>query len=595
MLILDTEVYKNYFLASFKSIESGEYRHLEFYRGADSSVIGQMLSILNMNLTVGFNSNSYDLPILAAFISGWGCQKLHALSKEIIESGKPAWVVCKDHNITVPAAWDHIDLIEVAPSKASLKLYGGRMHAPKIQDLPIGPDASIDPSDREVLRGYCQNDLDTTELLYRSLEKQIGLRVAMSEQYGMDLRSKSDAQIAETVIKSELEKLTHKTYRKAKLVPGQKYRYRDPKFIRFESDILRARFQKMLGHEFEVGGKGTIKAPDFLREIFTLGASTYQMGIGGLHSCEKSRLLRSNEKELLVDWDVASYYPSIILEQELAPKAMGKPFLNVYRSLVTRRLKAKKRGNKVVADTLKICVNGSFGKLANQYSALYAPDLFLQVTLTGQLALLMLIERMENAGIKVVSANTDGVVCLVDRSKIRAMEDVAWNWELDTTYLLERAEYKALASRDVNNYVAVTTDGKVKRKGVFAAPGLMKNPDQQIVYKAVAAYIAEGVPVDKTIRASKDIRDFLIVRRVQGGAEWGGRFLGKAVRFYRSNEVPHAQAITYKTNGNSVTRSQGCRPLMDLPEAFPDDVQYEHYIREANDMLDDIGYQRKLC
>ena len=595
MLILDTEVYKNYFLCSFKSIESGEYRHLEFYRGADSSVIGETLSILNKNLTIGFNSNSYDLPILAAFVSGWGCQKLHALSKEIIESGKPAWVVCKDYNIAVLAAWDHIDLIEVAPGNASLKLYGARMHATKIQDLPIEPDASIDPSDREVLRDYCENDLDTTELLYCSLEKQIGLRVAMSQQYGMDLRSKSDAQIAETVIKSELEKLTRKSYRKPKLAPGQKYRYRDPGFVRFQSDVLQSRFEKMIDYEYEVSGKGTIKAPDFLREMFTLGTSTYQMGIGGLHSCEKSRLIRSNEKELLVDWDVASYYPSIILEQELAPKSMGKPFLHVYRSLVTRRLEAKKRGDTVVADTLKICVNGSFGKLANQYSALYAPELFLQVVLTGQLALLMLIERMEDAGIKVVSANTDGVVCLVDRSKIRVMEDVAWNWELDTTYLLERAEYNALSCRDVNNYIAVRCDGKIKGKGIFAGPGLMKNPDQQVIYKAVAAYIAEGVPVDKTIRASKDIRDFLIVRRVNGGAEWKGRFVGKAVRFYRSSDLPYEQTINYKSNGNRVTRSQGCRPLMELPGEFPSDVFYEHYIREANKLLDDIGYQRVLC
>ena len=76
------------------------------------------------------------------------------------------------------------------------------------RSLPIEPDALIAPAQRELLRQYCVNDLDTTEALYRALEKQVELRAKMGEQYGMDLRSKSDAQIAEKVITSELEAMT---------------------------------------------------------------------------------------------------------------------------------------------------------------------------------------------------------------------------------------------------------------------------------------------------------------------------------------------------------------------------------------------------
>jgi len=67
------------------------------------------------------------------------------------------------------------------------------------------------------------------------------------------------------------------------------------------------------------------------------------MGIGGLHSCEKSQYVVADENTLLVDGDVKSYYPSIILQQKLSPKAMGKDFITIYQSIVTRRIKAKDR------------------------------------------------------------------------------------------------------------------------------------------------------------------------------------------------------------------------------------------------------------
>jgi len=131
---------------------------------------------------------------------------LKKLSDLIITTDKPSWAIARDDGLQ--QNWNHIDLIEVAPGQASLKVYGGRMGAPKMQDLPIDPSASIAPSQREMMRLYCHNDLDVTARLYRALEKQINLRSEMSRQYGMDLRSKSDAQIAETVIKSELTKIT---------------------------------------------------------------------------------------------------------------------------------------------------------------------------------------------------------------------------------------------------------------------------------------------------------------------------------------------------------------------------------------------------
>lgn len=246
---------------------------------------------------------------------------------------------------------------------------------------------------------------------------------------------------------------------------------------------------------------------------------------------------------------------------------------------------------KTEADSKKLSTNGSYGKLGSKYSALYAPELLLQTTITGQLCLLMLIERMEAAGISIMSANTDGIVCHAPKDKEYEMEVIAWNWMLDTSYILERTNYKLLASRDVNSYFAIKTDGKIKRKGIFNVGGLMKNPDRNIVYRAIVEFLTNETPIEETIRDCKNIKQFLTARKVQGGAVWNGEYLGKTVRFYSSNETLFIDpAIHYKLNGNKVPKSGGCRPLMELSDGMPTDLDYEAYVSDAEKLLREVGY-----
>lgn len=246
---------------------------------------------------------------------------------------------------------------------------------------------------------------------------------------------------------------------------------------------------------------------------------------------------------------------------------------------------------KTETDSKKIQINGSFGKLGSKYSMLYAPDLLLQTTLTGQLALLMLIEQLELEGISVISGNTDGIVILCDKNKENLLNAIAFDWMLTTSYELERTDYRCVASRDVNNYVAVKTNNKYKGKGMFAEPSIAKNPDRFIIYKAVAEFVATDTPIVKTIKSCTDIAQFVTVRRVTGGALWQGSYLGKAVRFYKSSKISNDVCIHYAKNSNRVPNSAGCRPLMDLPNTLPNDIDYDYYIQEANDLLKEIGYK----
>lgn len=289
----------------------------------------------------------------------------------------------------------------------------------------------------------------------------------------------------------------------------------------------------------------------------------------------------------------------------------------------------------------KIQINGTFGKTGSPYSILFAPEMLIQTTLTGQLSLLMLIEWHESYGIRIVSANTDGIVMKCPRDKLHISEGLVAEWEARTGLKMEETRYRAVYSRDVNNYFAVKHDGEVKRKGEYSKAGLneKKNPDVEICSDAVAEYLANGTPLAQTIFTCRDIRKFVTIQKVNGGGVkmWGhgpdknalvrdmeptliangwtkeGRkyrkgdavtdartayascfapqlpeYLGKVVRWYYGTRSPGP--IVYASNGNTVSLSYGARPCMTLPDDFPDDIDYDWYIHKANDILKDVGF-----
>jgi len=585
MLIFDIEIYRNYFLASFMNAK-GQVCHIEM-RGDGKLEVSKLAKLMRDNTTLGFNSNSYDLYMVAAALENRSCAELKKLSNEIIMSNLPAW---KAVDVSIPNNWDTIDIIDVLQGQASLKVYGARINQPKLQDLPYPHDATLTDEQMDSVRDYCVNDLRVTKALADKLTDQLALRVSMGKEYGLDLRSKSDAQIAEAVLKSEIEAISGNVLRPLKMASDATVKYCDPKIVEFKDPKLTEIFRKICAHDFELSGNGSIKMPEWLADTkIKIGKGSYQMGIGGLHSTEKGQSVRAGDGHFLCDFDVASYYPNIILQQRVEPLNMTGHFLPVYQSIVDRRLEAKRSGDKATAYTLKIVVNGSFGKLGSKWSILYAPNLLIQTTITGQLCLLMLIEAYEAAGATVVSANTDGVVVWGSKSLEDAIDQVNWDWMLQTSYELERTDYKALYSRDVNNYIAIKPDGSAKGKGIFGAQGLSKNPDFPIVSEAIAGHLSGKANFKEAIRNCTDVSKFVTVRKVTGGAKWRGKILGKSVRFYYSSAVDQDEAIIYAKNGNKVPKSDGAMPLMDMAE-IPSDVDLERYVGIAMIAMKGMGH-----
>lgn len=586
-VVMDTEVYQDYFLAMFRNVQDGHVCGWDAFPGQTlntAAIAGLMASFR----VVSFNGNNFDIPLLSMALKGADCAKIKAACDAIIVNNLKPWDVEKKFGFKLLQDLDHIDLIEVAPGQASLKIYGARLHCKRLQDLPIQPDASISPADRMTLREYCGNDLVNTQALYEFLKPQIELREQMSAKYGMDLRSKSDAQIAEAVIVDQVASIMGQPVVRPEVAYGTSFRYIRPACIGFATAPLRALLDLIAGLEFTLTGNGSAALPaELANHPIRIGSTDYQMGIGGIHSQEKTTAHKSDADHILIDRDVASYYPAIILANNWAPDHMGSAFTKSYRAIVERRLEAKRAGDTVTAEALKICVNGSFGKLGSKYSKLYAPHLLIQTTITGQLALLMLIEALEAFDIAVVSANTDGVVIKCPVDSVFVMGLVVADWEARTGFTTEATEYAAIYSRDVNNYIAIKADGKAKMKGAYAPVSLQKNPTNEICVEAAAKFLKYGTAVAATINECQDVRKFVTVRKVNGGAVKDGVYLGKAIRWYYSTEAKGA--ITYKVNGRKVAMTDGAQPIMDIPDTFPTDVDLDWYRREAESILQDVG------
>jgi hypothetical protein len=595
--LFDIEVYPNYFLAAFLSLNTGKIVYIEATPDLPLDV-KKLEWILTTFTIVGFNSINFDIVITALALAGYPLHLLEDAAHAIIVRGENPRDVLKGYKVK-PLKVDHIDLIEIAPLRASLKIYAGRLHSRRMQDLPFLPGKKLSAQQIAITRWYNVNsDLKATRDLYNGLDEQIKLRETLSQQYGVDLRSKSDAQIAETVFTNEVAALNGKRVARPLIMPGTLYRYRAPAFLQYSSDTLQYAFNVIKNAAFIVADHGSIEMPPEIADLkLGIAGREYQMGIGGLHSCEKCVSHVADDEYELWDYDVTSFYPKIILNQGLYPYHMGPNFLRVYRIAFDARVAAKKAGRKVFANGFKIVLNGSFGKLGSKWSNLYAPDLLIQVTITGQLSLLLLIERLEIADIHVVSANTDGIVIKCHKRLKLRMEAIIKQWEIDTRFDMECVQYSALYSKDVNNYIAVKTDGKTKTKGAYANPWnddsdrsmwLHKNPTNTICVEAIEKFLVQKVPLATTISTCNDIRKFVSVRTVKGGAVKDGIYLGKSIRWYYAEKAEGE--MVYASSGNKVPRSDGAKPLMDLPDTLPLDIDYQWYIKEAEKMLQDIAY-----
>lgn len=606
--VWDTESYPNYWSAGFTNLRTG--RHLlfedfpEFGIGFDKSKLDW---VLRNFVLIDFNGENYDRHTAAIAVKpGTNASHMWVATERIITYGERGWQVVRSMGAR-KVQMNHIDLFELTPLSPSLKIMAGRLGSPLMMDLPFEPGIHLSWNQSRVLRWYMFNDNRNTELVYKAHEDNIKLREEFGPKYRVDLRSKSDAQIAESIFRSEFrQRMGHDA--ETRPFVGS-FKFNMPDWVQFKTPELQRLKQAIIDSDFTVGETGYVIEPAVFKDLkVPIGSGLYTFGIGGLHSNEKSSAhcifdRSGNKRYILRDFDVASYYPKLILNSGYYPPAIGPIFIPIFQEIYERRLKEKEIDKKGVwALGLKIVLNGTFGKTSDPYSVLYYPPLMVQTTISGQLALFMMIERAFLAGFEVTNANTDGVVIKAPVDREDELSAIVKDWEQCTGLVMEATDYVATFSRDVNSYIAVDTKYKAKRKGWYGKGGthgrpdneqIKKNPASEVVADALEAFLTSGKPVVESIRECRDINKFVTVKQAQGGGafvEPGSPpvYLGKAVRFYKACESK-GEIITVK-KGHLVGGSEGCRPIMNYDGQFPTDMDFEFYVNMANEHLELLGF-----
>ena len=596
LYVYDVEVAPNFFSAvviSYKGEDSKVFEISE--RRNDSQEIQQFLD--SKPILIGYNNHSYDDPIIVAAGSGYTNKKIFNLSKKLItmEEGKEKWDLIRKYSLEESS----VDLIRMLFSKklrVSLKSLMVTLKWKKLQDLPFTPEEKIPTTMMDEVINYNFNDVIFTKHLAQHVGDQLNLRVGIEKEYGLNVMSRDGVSTGVSLL---LRLYSNKTGKKEQEI-RQLRTHREGLSLAeciVPSVWFNTKEFNALLEDYKNGTRANIS------QKVTFKGKVYSYGIGGLHSEDDSRILTPEDDEVFIDSDVTSYYPSLIIQYNLCPQHLGQEFVSLYEDMFQTRVTAKREGNKLVNETYKLALNGTFGNLNNHYSWLYDPKVFFTITISGQLLLSMLCEMLELAGFQVISANTDGVTSRVKKSRYADYTKVCKEWEHRTKMNLEYTLFNKIIRRDVNCYYNIVCDkqgvstGEVKEKGAWARETkLGKGFDKPVIQKALYEYFVNHVPVENTIKHHDDIFDFCMSQKVgkQFEVEYKDKPTQRINRYYITTSKEGGSLMKVKENGQKVSLAAGQNIMLfnDYVEMDDYQIDYQYYIRTAKEIIDLVEHQQ---
>lgn len=610
IIVADLETFSNWFCVAVSNGESS--RVFASHRPGEIRALAAHVNSKNMVLA-GFNNLKYDDVILRAIVANPAITpaQVNQLSTRIIE---PRGLAEKDANFKAvysKTPWAYsIDVFQLLNGKGSLKEHACRNDAKDVGESPYPFNQPLPAEGYSAVERYCSIDVANTLDRLLHLWPMVELRTTLDALFdiGDRIYCLSEQGIAQATFlklhRDRTDQYAAEIRTLAKESPDNLAREWDPAVIISKRvTFTTAPFRKIL-KTISLGGFVSL-TPDGskweLATIFpedltpTLAGVRVQLGVGGLHTLDRPATFRADAKTMIVDLDVTSYYPSILIVERLFPAHMGPGFVDDMRRLRDMRVAAKKAGHKIVADALKIVVNAAFGKLNDVWSPLRSVPSFLRVVVNGQLFLLMLIERLHLAGFTIISANTDGVTFQCPRTPVSEtrLASLVAGWEAETGHALERTDYSVYARRDVNCYVAADTAGDIKVKGAFclqphqgyglkvkAGPDNTKG-DGLIVRRAAIAFLINGTPIAETVKTARPEELIYYLRCKNGGTLVVGEApVGKLARWYVG--INGEQLIRVNPNGSKAKIPNGESAIMRMNTEEPMlDVDFAHYIAEA--------------
>lgn len=303
------------------------------------------------------------------------------------------------------------------------------------------------------------------------------------------------------------------------------------------------------------------------------------------------------EEGIFILADVTAYYPSIQKEYQFGKQSMSNwdNFLKIHNE----NLRFKKLGNKKARLPYKIGDNAISGQLKDKTSSLYYPSMNNAVTVNGQLMLLLLMEMVEPYS-QLIQFNTDGILIKIDSWDVfDKIDDLVYEWECLSGMRMEFTNYKKVIQKDVNNYIAVEFNGKVKRKGAYVKELNPIDNDLPIVNEALVNYMTKNIPIEETINKCDDLIKFQKIVRIQGNYLCGWhnkkKLTDKTFRVFASNDWNDTYVGKQKREGATIEKF-GNTPEhcfidnTDVKEKkVPDKLDRCWYINLAKKRLEDYG------
>lgn len=532
--IYDIETLSNCF--TYTGLDRDTKDVFQFVIHKDRNDLNSFIDHLNeLSGQIGFNNLNFDGQVIQFILNNYNdwlildgekvSEIIYSYSQKVIEISNsggfpqfPEWKM-KIHQLDLFKIW-HFDN---KAKMTSLKWIEYMIDLHDIQEMPIHHSSKVTLEQIDSILSYNLHDVNATyELykitigdtdlpLYKGVDK-IQLRKDIISEFGIKCINFNDVKIGDALNKLNYCRISDSN---PKSLPKSSKRFdtftfKDcfPSYYKFTTPEFQGFVKAISGIEVDLKKKQEYE--------FTFNGTTYSIAKGGLHSRDKSRLVKPSENEILRDCDVGSMYPNAIVKRELYPRHLGKEWLIGYKDIIEKRIAAKRDGKKAINEAYKLALNGGgFGKTNEEFSWQFDPFVTYCVTIGSQIDLLMLIEMFEVNKIHVISANTDGLVCLFDKNLNDIYYKVCKDWEIlvgnDKSGQLEYVDYKFLCQSSVNDYLAIKYSGEVKTKGDFVSDfELHKNKSARIVPIALQKYYVEGISVEETIRNHTNIYDFCL-------------------------------------------------------------------------------------
>ena len=611
--VYDIEIFPNVFHCTCKNTETNELKFFEISERKNQ--LTEMVSFFRLKeyMFCGYNNKHYDDVVINYCIDLYNklnvcnylkiCSSLFNLSKCIIESeqGKTdkfkKWMYCNYFYST-----DLLTMQFSSKLRVGLKEMQVTMHYDNVQEYSGDFNNWLKESDIDEMIAYNVNDVESTTSLLNRLKPDIDLRLFIQEEYGIDALSMDSVKFGETLLLEKYCKSTNLDKRSVKDMhsPMDYVPLKDVilPFIKYKNPILQDVLNEMKEQVvYTKERKGYEKK-------FVLSNICYSIGVGGIHSINKPRIYIPNGNEYIGHSDVASMYPSFIIQYKWIPRHLGEEFWQVYKQIYDERIEAKHTGQKLKNQALKLALNSVTGKMQQETSWMYDPFSVFKIRINGQLCLLMLVDHLLELGCKIVQVNTDGVMYIADRTIKDKIQESISKIEQLTKLSFETDQYEAFYQYAVNDYIGIV-DGYsqsknpklIEKKGMFITDTkLGKGLAPVVIPKAVINYFLTKQPVSEFIKKDDDIRDFLMTQRVDRKFKvvHGEKPIQRINRYYASTNDYYLFKINPEGQVNNMLTKSGVTILnkLDAKPMSERHINYQYYITEARKIINDFEIQQ---